>query len=88
MLRVWCRVMRHNKIIEEIVTESNAAEDAAALTEALHTACVKFDIARPLWLSANDRDMERYRRTTLTQDNFIEHIPFDKLEIEILEEGE
>ena len=86
MLRVWFRVMRHNKIVEETVTESALADEAAAMAQALQASCLAFDIARPLWLSLNERDIERYRRTTLTQDNFMEHIAFDKLEIEILEE--
>ena len=88
MLRLWTRVMRHNKIIEEAVTGSSLADEPSAIAEALHTACVQLDIARPMWLSLNDKDMEEYRRTTLTQDNFLEDIHFDRLEIEILEEEE
>jgi hypothetical protein len=88
MLRLWCRVMKHNKIIEEIVTGSSMSEEEAAVSQCLQEACVKLDIARPMWLSPNGRDMEQYRRTSLNQDNFLEQINFDRMEIEILEEEE
>ena len=63
MLRLWTRVIRHNKIIEEAVTESSLQDEPAAVAEALQAACVQLDIARPMWLSLNDKDMEEYRRT-------------------------
>lgn len=88
MLRLWTRVIRRNKIIEQVVTVSSLDNEPAAVAEALHAACVELDIARPMWLSLNDNDMEAYRRTTLNQDNFLEDIPFDRMEIEILEEEE
>jgi hypothetical protein len=86
MLRLWTRVIRHNKIIEETVTASSLEDERAALAEALQEACVQMDIARPLWLSINERDIEEYRRTTLNQDNFLEDIRFDRMELEILED--
>jgi len=88
MLRLWTRVIRRNKIIEQSVTESVLAEESSAIAEALQAACVELDIARPMWLSLNENDMADYRRTTLTQDNFMEDIHFDRMEIEILEEEE
>ena len=88
MLRLWPRVIRRNKIIEETVTKSSLAHEPSAVAEALQAACVQLDIARPMWLSLNDRDMEDYRRTTLNQDNFMEEIHFDRMEIEILEDEE
>jgi len=86
MLRLWTRVIRHNKIIEEAVTVSALEDECAALAKALQEACVQMDIARPLWLSINERDIEEYRRTTLNQDNFLEDIHFDRMELEILED--
>lgn len=88
MLRLWTRIIRRNKIIEQAVTASSLPEEPSAVAEALHAACVELDIARPMWLTLNDKDMEEYRRTTLTQDNFLEDIRFDRMEIEILEEEE
>jgi len=87
-MRLWTRVIRRNKIIEEAVTESVLSDEPSAVAEALQSACVALDIARPMWLSLNARDMEDYRRATLTQDNFMEDIHFDRMEIEILEEEE
>ena len=88
MLRLWTRIIRRNKIIEQVVTVSSLPEETSAVEEALQAACVALDIARPMWLTLNDKDMEEYRRTTLTQDNFMEDIRFDRMEIEILEEEE
>ncbi len=44
------------------------------------------DLTRPIWLDLNIRDYKRHTKTRFTQDSVIEHIDFDYLEIQIIEE--
>ncbi len=46
----------------------------------------EFDLPSPLWLEKNIRDFKRRARTRFTADNFLEALPFDYMEIEVLEE--
>lgn len=53
---------------------------------ALEDACCRMDLARPFWLDKNVSEFKRHSKTRFTQDNFIETIPFDHLEIQVIEE--
>ena len=44
------------------------------------------DLEKPIWLDSNIREFQRHDRTRFSQDSFIEHIDFDFLEIQIIEE--
>jgi len=46
------------------------------------------DLERPIWLEKNQREYQEYKRTVLTQDNFIERINFDTLELEVISDDE
>ena len=39
-----------------------------------------------IWLDSNIQDFQLHAKTRFNQDNFIEQIPFDYLEIHIIEE--
>lgn len=53
---------------------------------ALEEACYAFDLEKPMWLDVNVSEFQRHAKTRFTQDNFIEQIPFDYLEIQVIEE--
>ena len=48
--------------------------------------CSAPSLPSPLWLEKNIRDFKRRARTRFTADNFLEALPFDYMEIEVLEE--
>lgn len=56
----------------------------AAVEEACHT----LDLSVPIWLDSTVRDFQRVARCRFTQDAFIEEIPFDYLEIQMIEEDD
>lgn len=68
-----------------------AYEDERSRTQkvfaALEDACYEFDLAVPIWLEPTVNDFKRHDKTRFSQDNFIEHIDFDYLEIQVIEEG-
>lgn len=47
---------------------------------------MQFDLGQPVWLDTNVQDFKRHSKTRFRQDSFIEHIDFDFLEIQIIEE--
>lgn len=53
---------------------------------ALEQVCYDMDLGRPLWLDATVRDFKRHAKARFTQDCFMEDVPFDYLEIDVLEE--
>lgn len=53
---------------------------------ALDEVCYEFDVARPIWLDKSISDFRRFGKVRFSQDNFIDTIPFDYLEIQVIEE--
>ena len=50
--------------------------------------CYQMDLGNPIWLDATVRDFKKHDKARFYQDNFIEHIEFDYLEIQVIEEAE
>ena len=53
---------------------------------ALDQVCYEFDLGKPIWLEATVTEFKRHKKARFRQDNFIEEIPFDYLEIQVIEE--
>lgn len=53
---------------------------------ALDEVCIRFDLGKPIWLDSNIREFQQHAKTRFRQDSFIEQIPFDYLEFQIIEE--
>ncbi|MCC8017442.1 MAG: hypothetical protein LIO39_02380, partial [Lachnospiraceae bacterium] len=45
-----------------------------------------FDLGKPICLESNVDEFRRHAKTRFYQDSFIEQIPFDFLEIQVIEE--
>ena len=56
--------------------------------DAIDEICYAFDLSKPIWLNHNIEEFKRHDKTRFYQDNFIEQIPFDYLEIHVIEEDE
>ena len=53
---------------------------------ALETACYELDLGKPIWLDSNVEEFRHHAKARFYQDSFMEEIPFDYLEIQIIEE--
>lgn len=53
---------------------------------ALEQACNRMDLGKPIWLDVTVNEFKKHARARFYQDNFIEEIPFDYLEIQVIEE--
>ena len=82
MTRLWARIMKKQRIARQATVECAWEGVDDALTEL----CRDFDIPRPLWLDKHRREFESFRRTRFLPEHFMEDVPFDRLEIEFLED--
>ncbi|MEG0371796.1 MAG: hypothetical protein RR645_05840 [Clostridium sp.] len=88
MLRLWGKIITNHKILFqlEFVYEYNDLVYQDQLKYCIENICRQLDIQKPYWLNNNLKEYNKYKKTSFTQDNFIEEIDFDKFEIEVLEE--
>ena len=87
MFRLWGKLCKDNKIIGDLTVEDDSADTRTHKVFAAITAiCLNFDLPEPIWLRSNVNEFRRLSRTRFRQDSFIEPVPFDYLEIQIIEE--
>lgn len=88
MFRMWGKLFKNNNIIKDTTITINdySLSRTQMVFQALEDICYAFDLGKPIWLDANVKEFQRLSRTRFRQDNFIEHISFDYLEIQIIEE--
>ena len=84
MARLWARVIVKHEIQRQATVECAFPGARDALT----AVCAQFDIPRPVWLGKHEREFENFRRTAFLPEHFVEEVPFQKLEIEFLEDGD
>ena len=53
---------------------------------AIEKICREMDLPQPIWLEQNIKEFKRISRVRFKQDSFIEEVPFDYLEIQVIEE--
>ena len=84
---MWGKIWKNNRILRD-TTVTITAEDTRThkVFQALDAICLELDLEHPLWLDSCVREFKKHSSARFRQDSFIEHIDFDCLEIQILEE--
>ena len=86
-MRFWAKIFSENHLIRDTVVEINGTDTRTIkVFHALEEACRQLDLSVPIWLKNNVKDFQRIARTRFRQDSFIETIPFDYLEFQVIEE--
>ena len=87
MFRLWGKIWQDNRLLKD-TTICDDSQDTRThkIFRALDEICAQFDLGKPIWLDSNIREFQRHSKTRFTQDNSIEQIPFDFLEIQVIEE--
>lgn len=87
MFRLWGKIWQDNRLLKD-TTICDDSQDTRThkIFRALDEICAQFDLGKPIWLDSNIREFQRHSKTRFTQDSFIEQIPFDFLEIQVIEE--
>lgn len=86
-MRIWFKQWKDSRMITDLVVEDDSDETRThKVFHALEKACYEMDLGRPIWLDVTVRDFKSHAKARFTKDCFMEEIPFDFLEIEVLEE--
>lgn len=86
-MRIWFKKWKDNHLVEDCTIENVSADTRThKIFDALEQACNIMDLGKPIWLDATVNEFRKHARARFYQDNFIEEIPFDYLEIQVIEE--
>lgn len=87
-MRLWGKLWKDNRLLQDAVAE-DYTEDTRThkIFHCLEELCYSLDLGKPIWLDSTVREFQRHDRARFYQDNFIEQIPFDYFEIQVIEEG-
>lgn len=90
MLRIWGKIWMRGRIRESLTVKDEHTDwTLRERIEELEEQLVReFDLPHPIWLPKNESEMQTYGATQFTQDNFVEHFPYQSFEMEIIERDE
>lgn len=87
MFRLWAKIFKDNRLVKDTVIEDSTQDTRThKIFHALDEVCYQFDLGKPIWLDSTVTEFKRHAKAKFRQDNFIEHIDFDFLEIQVIEE--
>lgn len=88
MFRLWGKIFKDGRMVKDIVISNGdySLSRTDMIFQSLDKICYEFDLEKPIWLDTSIQEFKRLDKTRFTQDNFIEHIEFDYLEIQVIEE--
>lgn len=87
MFRLWAKIWKENHMLRDTVVIDDSVDTRThKVFRALDEVCIRFDLGKPIWLDSNIREFQQHAKTRFRQDSFIEQIPFDYLEFQIIEE--
>ena len=86
-MRIWGKIIKDNHLVKDtIVLLEGSQRRTLKIFEGLRLICLEFDLAVPVWLDTNVKEFQKIAKTRFRQDSFIEQIPFDYLELQIIED--
>ena len=88
MFRLWGKIFKDNHLLQDTVIENDDRElnRTRKVFQGLEDICNQFDLSNPIWLDQNIAEFKRHSKTRFLQDSFIEGLPFDYVEIHVIEE--
>ena len=87
MFRLWGKLIKENRLLRDTVYQEEGPDTRThKILRGLESICREFDLGVPIWLESSIAEFRRHAKTRFTQDAFVEEIPFDYLEIQVLEE--
>ncbi|MCD7737342.1 MAG: hypothetical protein LUI07_10365 [Lachnospiraceae bacterium] len=88
MFRLWGKIWKDNHMLQDMVFKEESDDTRThKIFRGLDAVCQEFDLERPIWLDKTVAEFQRHSKARFYQDSFIEEVPFDYLEIQVIEEG-
>jgi hypothetical protein len=86
-MRIWAKIFDDNHLIKDLTVEDYSSETRThKVYAALDKVCMEFDLSKPIWFDKNVAEFKRHAKTRFRHESFIEEVPFEYLEFEIIEE--
>ena len=86
-MRIWAKEWKDNHLLRDMTVEDCSGDTRThKVFHAIDEVCEKFDLQHPIWLDSCIKDFQRYAKCRFTKDSFTEEVPFDFLEIQVIEE--
>ena len=87
VMRIWAKEFKDNHLLRDTTIE-NYENDTRThkVFAAIDEISYRFDLPKPIWLDSNVEDFKRHSKVRFGQDSFVEEVPFDYLEVQVIEE--
>lgn len=82
MARLWGRIIVKHRIERQMTVPCTPD----GVDEAVNELCHAFDISCPIWLDKHVKEFNSFRQTAFLPEHFMEDVPFQKFEIEYLDD--
>lgn len=82
-MKIWAALRNNDKILDDKVLTFSSNID---WEEIVGEICREFDLSRPLILKKHINDLDEFRHTVFTADDFMEPVSFKKMSIEMFPE--
>lgn len=82
MFRIWAKVFSEDRIIKQITYESEETFTYSRFFFYLAEICDRLDVPTPVLLKPHLFHYAKFRRVVFRGSDFLEEIPFQKLELE------
>ena len=87
MFRLWVKLFSDNHLLQDIEIQDDSLDSRThKVMNALEEACYEFDLSKPIWLKPIVKDFQLHAKCRFSKDSFVEEVPFDYMEIQVLEE--
>ena len=82
------KFFKDNHMLRDTVIEDDRNDTRThKIFDSLDQICYDFDLGKPIWLDSNIQEFKRHSKSSfLTRIVLIEEIPFDYLELQVIEE--
>lgn len=86
-MRIWAKEIKDNHLLRDTTIVRNEDDTRThKVFAAIDDICREFDLSKPIWLESTVAEFQKHAKARFYQDSFIDEIPFDYLEIHVIEE--
>lgn len=87
MFRLWAKEFKDNHLMKDMtICDDSQDTRTHKVFRAIEAVCYEFDLGKPIWLDKTIEEFKKHAKARFYQDNFVEEIPFEYLEIHVIEE--
>lgn len=87
MFRLWVKLIEDNHLLQDtVICDDTVDTRTHKVFNAIEKACYELNLSKPIWLDSTVKDFQLHSKCRFTKDAFIEEVPFDYMEIHVIED--